>query len=172
MQLYNTIYTFYDVKRLFDEFNIKKSTDGAFQVVKRSNGITYGNQALVDNVKFAHTWVAATEFGRSRMTPDTQVITQEDYSFAFDEEARRIYDFIMDAASQELINNGVLIGKEQLVAIIKTAVLRAHAKDVVEGLYSDKRFLEAFNKWVRACNNMPTEEGSLKQAVQGEAPTH
>ncbi len=172
MEQPDLVYSFLEVKNLFDRFNIKQSSSGEFEIVDRNSQAVCLDKAKADQVKFAHTWFAATEFGRSRTTPNPKEVTQDDYSYAFNEEAKRIYDFIMDIASQTMLNGGVLIRKEPLRAEVLEAGLRAHAEDIVDGLYSKKRFLEAFNKWVRACNNMSMTPAELNAEVTEKVSTY
>jgi len=166
------VYSFAEVKKLYDEYSIKKDKDGNLLVVERGSGAICTDQDPIDKVKFAHTWVQATRYGRPKNFPNQEKITQEDYSYAFDTEAKEIYDFIMESVSQTMLASRSLLRKEPLMADVLKADLRAHAEDTVSGLYSNERFLAAFNKWVRACNNIPVNSEGLRLETQEKVSTY
>lgn len=152
-------YSFEEVKKLFDNFNIQKNKNGEYIVVNRATKIYYDAKDFVDKVKFAHTWFQATRNGRSRTTLDLSVTTEDDYLYAFDHEAKEVYDYIMAVVSQTMQASGHLLRCEALVNEIKQAEgLRAHAYETAEGLYKNERFVQAFDTWVRKANNIPTYE--------------
>lgn len=152
-------YSFEQVKALFDQYHIQKLNGGKYAIVDRTTGAVWnenGDPNLVDNVKFSYTWLNATEYGRARTNPDSRVVTDDDYQYAFNLEAKKVYDAIMRIISPTMQATGHLLQCEPLVQEIKQLHgLRAHSELTVQGLYQNDRFIQAFFTWARKANNIP-----------------
>ncbi len=151
-------YSLEEIEDLFKKYNLIKDTDGEFKVIDRKTNIIYEGKNFVDKVKFAHTWVAATRYGRSLSSPNLNGITESDYAYAFDEKAKEVYDNIMALASINMKTSGVLINPQTLENEITNYVNYKYAKSIVRGLYSEERFKESFKNWLRMANNIPIIE--------------
>jgi len=153
-------YSFETVKELFDEYELVKDGKGTIMAARRGSKIPYTDAGFVAMVKFATTWVRATEFQRSRQTTDLQVITEDDYKYAFSDQAKEVYDCIMANAGQTMAAGGRLMRQETLRTEVIRNNLYKYAPTIVDGLYSNSKYLQAFDTWVRNASGIPiiTEE--------------
>lgn len=152
-------YSFDAVKNLFDTYKLVLNEKKEFIAVNRVNNIPYEGKSFVDQVKFAHTWVAAVRATRPQTMPCSNVVSQADYGLAFGESARELYDFVMELVSQTMQGCGRLLRYEALAKEVREASLAiAHADSIVAGLYENERFIQAFDSWVRSATMTPPGE--------------
>ncbi len=141
-------YTFEDVKELFDKYNIKKEND-KFYVTERESNTSFGDEQLIDWVKFSYTWIRVCQYNRKRVTFDLSVITTDDYYNAFNKHTELVYNSIMKHSQEHLQEKNTMIGEEELVNKVKEDnISYKHTFDIINGLYSNERFFKVFEKWV------------------------
>jgi len=149
-------FTFDELKNLFYTFNLKQDIYGQYFIVNRQTGIPYNDGLVVDYVKFAHTWVYATTHNRS-LKKDSNIMTQEDYDYAFNEEAREVYNLIMNYSNQVLKHTGRMIGKERLIEYIRqNGIPVNYLKSIVDAIYSQENFYNSYEIWVRYSTQDPS----------------
>lgn len=157
-------YSFENVKSLFDEFSLKQ-VNGKWLAINRKNNISYEAEHLVSGVQFAHTWVKATEYNRSRNTNDPKIVTEDDYNHAFNEMTKVVYDEIMTQSRQLLsIRPTLLLQPELLKKEVEAAIPGyIRAGSIIEGLYQEERFAKSFINWVMLTAEIPEYPGSQYQ---------
>ncbi len=141
-------FTLDEVKNLFDTYTIKKKENGKFYVSERNNNTCYGEETIVDYVKFAYTWIRACQYNRKRPTFDLSVITDDDYYNAFNNHTEKLYEALMEISRKYLKEHQNMISQDELKE--KLSYLNyIHTNDIINGLYSNERFLKVFEKWVK-----------------------
>ena len=140
-------FTLEEVKKLFDTYNIKKQSDGKFYVSERGSNTLYGEEKIVDYVKFAYTWIRACQYNRKRPTFDLSVITDDDYYNAFNNHTEKLYEALMEISRNYLKEHQTMIDKEELCKQL-SYLDYAHTNDIINGLYSNERFIKILEKWV------------------------
>lgn len=163
-------YSFEKMKALFDQYHIQKLENGKYIIVDRKTKAVWNENddpVLVDGVKFGYTWFNATEYGRSRTNPDARIVTADDYEYAFNEDAKKLYDKIMEIVSPVMQSTGHLLRCEPLIQEIKQVKgLRTGSELTVQGLYQNDRFIQSFFNWTRRANNMPVYMDSNKEPTK------
>lgn len=147
-------YNFERVKQLYDEYGITKSINSSEQleIFNRRNNIRYDfNSEFAQDVKFAHTWVAATKFNHSSSSPTSvnNKITEEEYIRAFNENAKEAFNIIVSTSILCLQAVGRMPKYELLEKELKKSSNYAHAVDIAKGLYSKPNGYESFELWCR-----------------------
>ena len=142
-------YTFEDVKELFDKYNIKKENN-KFYVTERESNTLFGDEQLVDWVKFSYTWIRACQYNRKRITFDLSIITDDDYYNAFNKHTEIVYNSIMKYSQEYFQAKNTMIAEDELIDKVKEDNINyKHTFDIISGLYSNERFFKVFEKWVR-----------------------
>ena len=147
-------FEFEEVKRLFDKYALSMF-NGKWIVIDKKTNIPYFDEKFIAEVKFAHTWVKATEYNRSRTTPEKQIVTPDDYQFAFNEYAKTVYDAIMAYSKQVMQAAGTLYRPEVLKKEVEGVVRYRYAGSIVDGLYQEERYAKSFEDWVRYSTGIP-----------------
>lgn len=148
-------YSFETVKELFDEYELLEIEKGVLIAGGRKNHVLYDTVSLVAMVKFATAWVRATENERSRTTTDIKTVTEDDYKYAFSDQAKEVYDCIMANAGQAMAAGGRLMRQETLSKEVSQDTGYKYASSIVKGLYSNDKYLQAFDTWVRKASGIP-----------------
>lgn len=147
-------FKFQEVKNLFDKYSLKV-IDGKWAVTDRKTSIPCFDEQFIAEVKFAHTWVKATEYNRSRTTTERQIVTPDDYQYAFNENAKAVYDSIMAYSQQVMQAAGTLYRPEVLKQEVEGAVKYKYAGSIVDGIYQEERYAKSFEDWVRYSTKIP-----------------
>lgn len=156
-------YSLEEVRNLFEQFNLYTLDDGTYVAMRVGTKIYYSDPVFVEKVKFAHTWFAATKYGRSLPTIDAKQITESDYMYAFNDGAKETYDYIMAVVSPTMQATGHLLREDVLKKEIVEALNYKYAPSIVRGLYSQEHFQKSFENWVRMANNLPILEAASKK---------
>ena len=160
-------YSFEKVKKLYDNYGIGKDrTTGKYVVYeKRSNTVYDFDSDIANAVKFAWSWVYATTYGQSTVSPSTinsGELTPEEYKRAFNENSRLTYDTIMENVIMGLQTFGRMYRPEALKKEVKEAVPYAHAADIVDGLYDKPNRYASFEEWCRKAATSELEPGKQR----------
>ncbi len=143
-----TKFSFAEVKYLYDNYGIKKNSQGVFEVFDRKNRQRVFGSDLEPKVKFAHVWVAARQENRSLSYPSSNnSITEEQYSNAFDDDAKLVYNTIM-RESVKWAKYDKIPSVESLCMQVDLAISSPYAKNTIRGLYSSHTREEHFSNWV------------------------
>ena len=147
-------YSFETVQNIFDEYELLEIEKGVLIAGGRKNHSLYDTVSLVAMVKFAAVWVRATENERSRSTIDIKTVTEDDYNYAFSEQAKEVYDCIMAKSIQAMLNDGKLMNQETLSEEVSKDNIYKYVPSIVKGLYSNDKYLETFDNWVRKASGI------------------
>lgn len=147
-------YNLESVKYLFNRYTIKE-IDGQYIALERKTNLPYYDENFVDKVKFAHMWVRATLFGRSRTTTSSNILTPEDYQYAFGDQAKDVYNTIMVLNKRIMQLTDKLCSKEDLRSDVEELLNYKYAGSIVEGLYEKGKYVEALENWVRNASGTP-----------------
>lgn len=168
-------FRFSGVKDTFDKYTLGKDKIGNIVAVDRNSGNLIHDELFINRVKFSLSWVMATMKSHSRTTSDTSYVTEQDYEHAFSENAAKTYAIIMSEIQRELTTTGNI---DPIDVVQSTEVLNyKYARAYAENLFSQKKFVEATNKWARYAipNALPQTEELLtyEEAIacgQGNQP--
>lgn len=154
-------FRFDGVKDTFDKYTLGKDKNGNLVAVDRNSGVFISDELMIDRVKFSLSWVLATMNSHPRTTSDRSYVTEQDYEYAFSEDARKTYAIIMSEIQRELTTTGN-INPIEIVQSTEDFNYK-YAKSYAENLFSQKKFIEATNKWARHAlpNALPQTEELL-----------
>ena len=154
-------FRFSGVKDTFDNYNLGRDENKKIVAVDRKSGAIITDELIIDRVKFSLSWVMATVKSHSRTTIDESIVTDQDYKYAFSEDSRKTYAIIMGEIQKELTTTGNINPIDVVQAT--DGFNYKYAKSYAENLFSQKRFVEATNKWARHAlpNALPQTEELL-----------
>lgn len=154
-------FRFSGVKQTFDNYTLGKDKNGNIVAIDKNNGTYISDELIIDRVKFSLSWVMATMNSHPRTTPDSTTVTEQDYQYAFSEDARKTYAIIMSEVQKQLTTTGNI---DPIQVVQSTEGFNyKYAKAYAINLFSQKRFIEATNRWVRYAipNALPQTEKLL-----------
>lgn len=167
-------FRFDGVKDTFDKYTLGKDKNGKLVAIDRNSGVFISDELMIDRVKFSLSWVLATMYSHPRTTLDRSLVTEKDYEYAFSEEARKTYSIIMNEIQKELTTTGN-INPIEVVQSTEDFNYK-YAKRYAENLFSQKKFVEATNKWARHAllNALPQTEELLtyEEAIIRDQGSH
>ena len=143
-----------DIELLFQRFSMVYLND-EYKVVDRKTLNILDDQELVSKVKFAYTWIKATEHERSRETVDPGEFTENDYNYAFSEDAKSVYDAIMSNSKNMMITSNTIPSIDALKSIVKNATNYKYASSIIDGIFANSNRLKSFDEWIRYSTRKP-----------------
>lgn len=148
-------YTFTDLKSIYKEFGMGKVNDEWVAYRRDNDKFYYTSPELVAKVKFAYTWIKATEYGRSRDTFRPE-ITKMDEEYAFNNGAAETYQAIMSKSYDAMIKTGLMYDEEELENKVEQNNLQyKYSKSIVQGLYQDEKYRKSFEDYIRYSTGNP-----------------
>lgn len=159
--LYN--FRFGGVRGTFDKYTLGKDDNGNLVAVERKTGTMHTDELIIDRVKFSIAWVKATMNSHPRTSPNGLNVTNQDYEYAFDENARKTYATIMACINYQLLTTGDI---DPLEVIEDAGTLNyKYASEYARQLFSQKKFAEATDTWARRAipNALPKTHPTLTE---------
>lgn len=150
-------FSFVGLRKTYDNYELSKINNQIVCKYKRSSDI-YTSEIMIDRMKFAYIWMKATQYKRSRTTTDTSIITDNDYSYAFNNGASDTYNVIMNNIQKQITETGNIDTLEVFDCIEKMPTNYKYANSIAEYLFSNRGCIEIMYNWV----NLATPE-SLKR---------
>ena len=144
------------IKEAYDSYEVVFDSLGRTNLKK--DGIVYSDEFIIDKVKFAYIWIAATRCISSRSDNGSR-ITDEDCYYAFNDDATQVYNGIMNT----VLENNLDIRNMETKNVLKSALTNINYKyssSIVDGLYASHDSIDSFNK----CFNNYKESLSLNKA--------
>lgn len=142
-----TLYPMYDfsltsIKEAYDDYDV--TVDSSEKYTLKKDGIVYSDELIMDKVKFAYTWISATRYNRARSGNGSN-ITDEDYYYAFNDNAVDVYNGIMNT----VLENNLDIRNLETKNVLKNALSDINYKyssSIVDGLYSSYDSIDNFDR--------------------------
>lgn len=139
-------YSFEALKHIYDNYELRKDYDNnIFAVNLNTKEYTY-NEKIIDKIKFSNLWFLSTMYNRSRTTTNN-IITKDDYEYAFNDGAKYTYLNMMNIIKQQLENKDNINPVEVLKNIENNNY--KHSKDIINYLLGNKYSYEIVDKWSR-----------------------
>ncbi len=155
-------FEFDTVKLLFDLFDIVNK-DNKYIILNKLDKTEYDfNDQFAENIKFAYTWVLATKYKPSIEMNNN--LTKEEYHQAFNEEAKLIYDTIMQKVISNFQSLGIIYPEEDLIIEVKKEIPSFNS-DIIKGLYANIDGYNSFVYWVKEASlfELTKEENDFKR---------
>ena len=161
MEYFDHKYDFDGLKYTFDNYVLKKDSNGEFYALKKGdNKIKYVG-SIVDRLRFSYSWAQATLIKtHSRHLTNHKEMDDLDYEYAFNNDSRKVFDIMMNVIRVELEKTGNINPYEIISEfdhinnfypnIYEDDNYKYYSIQIVKNLFSRKTFFDLTDKWARS----------------------
>ena len=142
-------FDFDTIKLLFDIFDIINK-DNKYVILNKIDKTEYDfNSYFAQKIQFAYTWVFATRYDPSNLEKMNNSLTKEEYQKAFSDEAKLIYDTIIQKVVINLQTLGIMYQEESLIKEVIKEIPSFNSTNIIKGLYANPDGYKAFVYWAK-----------------------